>query len=103
MAFDPEFDDPAMLRTVVQMLRLAAVAANARRDDAEIDTAHEKLAEAINLLGRIDEVKRVAGLVGGNATKIDKEADGLRSGLDRLLGQAMTALTGASGTESAAA
>lgn len=103
MAFDPELDDPAMLRTVVQMLRLAAVAANARRDDAEIDTAREKLTEAIDLLGRIDEVKRLAGLVGGNATKIDKEADGLRSGLDRLLGQAMTALTGAAGSESAAA
>ncbi len=37
MAFDPETDDPAMLRTVVQLLRLAAIAANARQDEAEIE------------------------------------------------------------------
>ncbi len=103
MAFDPDTDDAALLRTVVQMLRLAALAANARQDAAEIQTAREKLAEAIDLLGRIDEVKRLSGLVSGNAAKIDKEAELLRAGLDRLLGQAIGALAGAAEGVAAAA
>lgn len=102
MAFDPESDDPAMLRTVVQMLRLAAVAASARRDDSAVDTARERLTETIDLRGPI-EVERLPAPLGGNATTIDKEADGLRPGLDRLLGPAMTALAGAAGSEPAAA
>lgn len=53
-------------------------------------------------LGGIDEVKRLSGLIGRNAATIDKEADGLRSGLDRLLGQAMSALAGAAGAGAAA-
>lgn len=95
MAFDPETDDPALLRTVVQMLRLAAKSAGARQDTAEIQTAREKLAEAMDLLGRIDEIKRFSGLVTSNAAKIDGQADALRAGLDRLLGQASAALAGA--------
>ncbi len=103
MAFDPDTDDAALLRTVVQMLRLGAIAANARQDTAEIATAREKLTEAIDLLGRIDEVKRLSGLVSSNAVKIDNEADGLRTGLDRLLGQAVTALAGVTDMVPAAA
>ena len=103
MAFDPETDDAAILRTVVQMLRLAAIAANVRQDNAEIETAREKLTEAIDLLGRIDEIKRFSGLVTTNAARIDKEAQALRAGLDRLLGQAMDALSGAMEGDAAAA
>jgi hypothetical protein len=103
MAFDPETDDAAILRTVVQMLRLAAIAANVRQDNAEIETAREKLTEAIDLLGRIDEIKRFSGLVTTNAARIDKEAQALRAGLDRLLGQAIDALSGAMEGDAAAA
>lgn len=94
LAFDPESDDPDLLRTVVQLLRLSAMAANSRQDAGEIATAQEKIAEAITLLCRIDEIKRLAGLVTANATKIDKESDTIRMSLDRLLGQAQRALTG---------
>ena len=94
LAFDPETDDPYLLRTVVQLLRLSAIAANSRQDDGEIDTAQEKIAEAITLLSRIDEIKRLAGLVTANATRIDKESDTIRLSLDRLLGQAQHALNG---------
>ena len=38
-----------------------------------------------------------------NAVKIDNEADGLRTGLDRLLGQAVTALAGVTDMVPAAA
>ncbi|HEY5879642.1 MAG TPA: hypothetical protein VIU11_12080 [Nakamurella sp.] len=103
MAFVSDTDNAALLRTFVQMLRLAAVAANSRQDTAEIQKAREKLTEAIDLLGRIDEVKRLSGLVSGNAAKIEKEADVLRGGLDRLLGQAVTALAGAAESVAAAA
>lgn len=103
MAFDPDTDDAALLRSVVQMLRLAAVAANVRQDGAEIETAREKLTEAVDLLGRIDEIKRLSVLVSVNASKIDREAEGLRSGLDRLLGQAIGALAGIADGVSAAA
>ena len=94
LAFDPESDDPDLLRTVVQLLRLSAIAASSRQDDGEIETAQEKIAEAITLLSRIDEIKRLAGLVTANATKIDKESDTLRLSLDRLLSQAQRALNG---------
>ena len=60
-----------------------------RQDTAEIQTVREKLTEAVDLLGRIDEIKRLSGLVSSHATRIDKEADVLRAGLDRLLGQAV--------------
>jgi hypothetical protein len=59
-----------------------------------IETAQEQIAEAITLLSRIDEIKRLAGLVTANASKIDKESDIIRLSLDRLLGQAQRALNG---------
>lgn len=59
LAFDSEIDDPDLLRTVIQLLRLSAIAASSRQDDGEIETAQEKIAEAITL-SRIDEIKRLA-------------------------------------------
>ncbi len=103
LAFDPELDDPDLLRTVIQLLRLSAIAASSRQDDGEIETAQEKIAEAITLLSRIDEIKRLAGLVTANATKIDKESDTIRLFLDRLLGQAQRALNGVATLGAAAA
>jgi hypothetical protein len=103
LAFDPETDDPDLLRTVVQLLRLSAMAANSRQDDGEIETAQEKIAEAITLLTRMDEIKRLAGLVSANATKIDKESDIIRLSLDRLLGQAQRALNGVAAPSAVAA
>ncbi len=103
LAFDPEHDDPSLLRTAVQLLRLSAIAASSRQDSGEIETAQEKLAEAISLLSRIDEIKRLAGLVTANGTKIDKESDVIRLSLDRLLGQAQHALAGVASSAAVAA
>ena len=61
LAFDPENDDPDLLRTVVQLLRLSALSAAARQDSGEIRTAQEKVAEALALLSRIDGIKTTAG------------------------------------------
>ena len=61
LAFDPEQDDPDLLRTVVQLLRLSALSAAARQDGGEIQIAQEKVAEALALLSRIDGIKTTAG------------------------------------------
>ena len=98
LAFDPEQDDPDLLRTVVQILRLSALTAAARRDGGEIQTAQEKVAEALALLGRIDGIKKIAGQIKQSASKIDLDSDGLRTDLARLLSQAQSALAGAAGT-----
>jgi hypothetical protein len=97
MAFDPDTDDPALLRTVVQLLRLSALSASVRQDNAEIETAQEKITEALGLLVKIDEIKRLAGLISTNAGKIDRESDLLRGSMDRLLTHAQKALAGAVG------
>lgn len=103
MAFDPQKDDTELLRTVVQVLRLAAISVNSRQDAAEIETAQEKIGEAVAMLTKIDEVKRLAGLIKANAGKIDQESDTVRINLERVLAQAQTALLGAGGSNSTAA
>lgn len=47
MAFDPGTDDPELLRTVIQLLRLSALTASNRADRDGIHTAEEKIAEVI--------------------------------------------------------
>jgi hypothetical protein len=93
LAFDPAIDDPAWLRAVVQLLRLAAVSATNRTGQNEIDTADEKIAEALGLLGKIDETKRLAGTIRQNAGKVEQQSDDVRTALARLLTQAQSALS----------
>lgn len=100
MAFNPESDDPELLRTVIQVLRLGAISVGSRQDAAEIETAQEKIGEAFKLLTKIDDIKRLAGLIKTNANKIDLESEGVRTTLDRLLTQAQTALAGAAESSS---
>lgn len=94
MAFDPEKGDPELLRTVIQVLRLGALSAVTRQDTGEIETAQEKIDEAIGLLGRIDSIKRTASQIKAGATKIDLETEAVQTDLGRLLSQAQTALAG---------
>jgi hypothetical protein len=95
MAFDPEQDDPELLRTVVMLLRTAAIAASSRTGAAEIATAEEKIGEALEQLATLDDIKKLAGLILTHATKIDAQSAGLSTGIQRLLGQALEALAGA--------
>jgi hypothetical protein len=96
MAFDPETDDPELLRTVVMLLRTVAVAATARTGAAEIATAEEKIAEALVQLEKIQTIKTAANAIQKNATKIDSESTGIRTTIQRLLDQALVALAGTS-------
>lgn len=92
MAFDPEQDDPSLLRTVVMLLRAAAIATNARTGATEIATAEEKITAAIEQLGKIDEVRKCAGHIIKNAEKITSQSEAINTVIRRLLDQALTAL-----------
>lgn len=94
MAFDPSSDDGQLLRTVIQLLRVAAIAASARRDDEDIQTAEEKITEAIALLTKIDGIRTTASSIRKGAEKIDGQCTSVHAGLNRLLTQAQTALSG---------
>jgi hypothetical protein len=95
LAYDAEADSPDLLRTVVQIVRLAAVAAAKRDDDGEIVTAQEKIDEALATLSKIDTIEQTAGLISKSALKISGESGALRTEITRLLRQAAAALVGA--------
>jgi hypothetical protein len=95
LAYDPENDSPELLRTVVQLVRLAAVSA-ARRDNAgQVETADEKINEALENLTKIDDIEKTAGLISKNVLKIASDSGVLRTEITRLLKQAAAALVGA--------
>ncbi|MFX4288308.1 hypothetical protein ACQBJO_06780 [Janibacter sp. G349] len=94
MAFDPETDDQSLLHTVICLLRAASVAASTRDDDGEVETARERIGEALDALGRLDEIQKVAGQIKKSGDKVATQADGLQTTLNRLLLQAQTALAG---------
>ncbi|MGH9248343.1 MAG: Fis family transcriptional regulator [Acidimicrobiales bacterium] len=95
LAFDPGIDDTDLLRTVVQLLRIAAVAATSRHDREEIQTADEKIREALAMLTKIDDIKKSAGTIRSNADKIERESNVAQVVLARLLTEAQTALSAA--------
>lgn len=91
----PATDDPELLRTVIQLLRLSALAAADFKDRNGIHTADARIAEALGMLGKIDDIKKVAGSLRQNAGKIEQQSDDVRTALTHLLSQAQAALSGA--------
>ncbi|MCV7078835.1 Fis family transcriptional regulator [Mycobacterium szulgai] len=96
LAFDPGVDDPDLIRTVVMLLRTAALTAATRRGANQLVTAEEKITEAIERLTTLDDVKKTAGSIQKSATKIENSCTGITSGIQRLLTDALTALHDAS-------
>lgn len=94
MAFDPETDDVHLLRCVIQLLRMSAIAASARVESGELDTADEAIAAALQALDRIGKIRKASGQIKSSAANIDVEAETLQTELQRLLAQARTALAG---------
>lgn len=92
LAFDPAVDDPALLRTVVMLLRAAALASSTRRGVEEIATAEEKITEAIAQLEKLDDVKKNASSIHKNATKIESACTAINASIQRLLADALAAL-----------
>lgn len=99
LAFDPTADEPDLVRTVVMLLRTAALSATSRRGADQLDTAEEKIAEAVAQLDKIDEVKKAAGSIHKNADKIESGCTTIRSGIERLLTEALAALTNGKASE----
>ena len=95
LAFDPASDDPELVRTVVMLLRTAALAAATRKGARQIGTAEEKITEAVAQLGKLDDVKKTASSIQKNATKIDSACTGINASIQRLLAEALAALTDA--------
>ncbi|MDX6254083.1 MAG: hypothetical protein QOJ11_417 [Frankiales bacterium] len=102
MAFDPEVDSPELLRAVVQMLRLSAVSASARHHSDDVIGAEEKVAEAIEMLAKIDEIVKAATTIRKGADKIEAQCNSLHSALNRVLSEAADALAGLEGEDSRA-
>jgi hypothetical protein len=100
MSFNPDGDDPELLRTVVMLLRTVAIAAVARTGSGEIATAEEKIADALAQLEKIDAVKKLANGIQKSATRIDGECTGISAAIHRLLDQALVALAGTGGEAS---
>lgn len=92
LAFDPTVDDPDLVRTVVMLLRTAALAASTRRGAEQLSTAEEKISEAVTQLDRIDDIKKAAGSIHKNADKIETGCTAVTSGIHRLLSEALAAI-----------
>lgn len=94
VAFNPDEDDVDVLRTVTLLLRTAAIAAAVRTGEAEIDTAEEKIGEAVAQLDKIDSIKKTAGSIQKGAIKIESECTSITTTIRRLLDQALVSLAG---------
>ena len=94
IAFDPDSDNPEVLRTVALLLRTVAMAAAVRTGEAEIDTAEEKIGEAVSQLDKIDAIKKAAGTIQKGAIKIESECTSITTSIRRILDQALISLAG---------
>lgn len=94
VAFDPMANDIDLLRTVVQLVRTAALAASARRDVEGLETAEESIQAALSLLDGINKIRKASGSVRKSADSIDKECNTVQTGIARHLGVALDALAG---------
>ncbi|WP_280447679.1 Fis family transcriptional regulator [Nocardia cyriacigeorgica] len=92
LAFDPETDDPDLLRTTVLLLRAGALTAVSRSDDEQVTTAREKITEAIQQLTVIDKIKTSATRILKQAQGIENDCNVVSAGIERLLTGALAAL-----------
>jgi hypothetical protein len=92
VAFDPEQDEPELLRTVIQLLRAAALAASARSGAAEVTTATEHIAAATAQLSVIDHIKKAAAGIQKSGLAIEGDCAKVTTGIRRSLDLALAAL-----------
>jgi hypothetical protein len=87
-------DGSGTLRMLLALFSVpTALAATTRRGAEHIATAEEKIAEAVTQLENLDEVKKIAGSIQKNAGKIESTCTGMNSSIQRLLADALAALT----------
>ncbi|TKJ28311.1 Fis family transcriptional regulator [Blastococcus sp. CCUG 61487] len=95
LAFDPEHDQPDLLRTVVQLLRTAALAVSARTGSSEVATATEHIAAATAQLSVIDNIKKAASGIQKSGLAIEGDCAKVSTGIRRSLDLALAALDAA--------
>ena len=94
LAFDPASDDSDLLRTVVQLMRVSALAASSRRDVEGLETAEEQIRAAMGLLERINKIRTASGSIRRGADAIDTECNTVQTGVASHLARAVDALAG---------
>lgn len=94
VAFDPSSDGVDLLRTVVQLMRTSAITASSRRDVEGLETAEESIRAALDLIERINTIRKASGSIRKGADTIDKECNTVQSGVEGHLNQALDALHG---------
>lgn len=95
VAFDPDTDDPELLRTIMLLMRTVALTASGRFGTEEVATANEHIREALSIIEDLDEAKRSASAIAGHATKIEQIVTRTMTAIQRELNGAQNALTGA--------
>lgn len=95
LAFDPEDDDPALLRTVVLLLRTVALTSTGHFEAAQVATANSHVIEALSIIEDLDEAKRSAAAINGHVEKVERVLTKTMAAVQRELHGATNALTGA--------
>jgi len=93
IAISDDHDSTELLRSVCILLRSQALASIRTESSDGLATARERLAEALELLPKIEAIRKSAGTIRTSASHIDVASDSLRTALNRLLTQAQTALS----------
>jgi len=98
LAFNPDADDPELLRTVVQLLRTAAITESMRSGGAaaEIVIAQERITAAVSQLEKLGDIKKAAATIGKQVTTIETGCTTVTQVMRRLLDEALAALVGTS-------
>lgn len=101
VAFDPDTDEPTLLRTVLLLLRAQAFLAVSRSGTEQVRVAEEQLAVAAGQLEQFAELQRLATTVKTNADRMGPKLDRLHEVMARTINTAITALHEANGTQAA--
>jgi len=94
LAFDPAADDSDLLRTVIQLMRVSALAASSRRDVEGLEIAEEQIRAALALIDRVNTIRRASGSIRRGTEVIDKECNTVQTGVTTHPGPALDALAG---------
>ena len=103
VAFDPDTDDPALLRAVYLLLRAQACLSAARNGIDQVQTAEEQLRAAAEQLTQFAELQKMVTTIKTNADKTVLKLGGLQETLARHVTAALAALREAGGSEATSA
>ncbi|MFF0452940.1 Fis family transcriptional regulator [Nocardia africana] len=93
LAFDPDTDEPDLLRACVLLMRAASATVVARGGGEQLATATEKVQSALTKLEKLATAKKSADVIRREVTKIDKTVTDFATEVELILAEAVTALT----------